>query len=157
MVMYHLFCALNKGPIGFFAFVTCLTPCPEFCSTFLKFKVVVRFSFYLKVILPHLVFFKDYYCISMRSKFGCRICRKKSSNSGFDNAGSSENCLCRPWYAQQIHSCSQTISVQTQTEEPTDNFEEGMYFQRFFELIPLVYFEKLLTLNNDKYIKYCIG
>ena len=81
----------------------------------------------------------------MRSKFGCRICGKKSSNSGFVNAGSSENCLCRPCYARQIRSCLQTIGVQTQTEEPTDNFEEGMYFQRFFELVSLVYFEKLFN------------
>ena len=46
-----------------------------------------------QVILPHLVrvyrvinsVFKDYYCISMRSKFPCCICGKKSSNSGFIN------------------------------------------------------------------------
>ena len=79
----------------------------------------------------------------MRSKVGCRICGKKSSNSGFVNAGSSENCLCRPCYAREIRSCLQTICAQTQTVEPTDNFEEGMYFQRFFELISLVCFEKL--------------
>ena len=64
----------------------------------------------------------------MRSKFPCRICGKKSANSGFVNPGVREKCICRPCYEQQIRACLQNLGVhaETQTEFNTTT-EEDMF------------------------------
>ena len=123
----------------------------EFCSAGCECNWL-SFNFCcISVILPRLVrvyrfinsLFKDLYCISMRSKYPCRICGKKSSNSEFINPGSSKNCLCRPCYARKIRSCLQTIGVQTQTEDLHDNVEGSMYFSCCFYSIALQFSDYL--------------
>ena len=61
----------------------------------------------------------------MRSKFPCRVCGKKSANSGFVNPGLREQCICRPCYAKQIRTCLQNIGVHVETQSELSTMTEG--------------------------------